>query len=101
MAKFSDGFFTREIDSTVVFAYNKKKFTKQEALKRTIEELRCANENLEFEIGTCYVKYGYYNFDEERRQGYYIDFEKTKNSCECWMISVVSKEELHGKEENV
>ena len=91
MAQFSD---CSMYDFDKMIAYylcNKAKFTKEQAIEKAIKELNFKN----VEVKTAYVKYGYHsNTDDERVLGYYFTLEKTKNSCECWIVQKLKGENI-------
>ena len=83
MAKFSDCSMYDYENMIEYYLCNKAKFTKEQAIEKARQELDFKS----IEVGTAYVKYGYYlNADDERVQDYYFTFESTQNSCECWII---------------
>ena len=84
-------------DGTCV-CYNKKLFTKEEALKKARCELDLIDEDDELEIDTSFVQYGFSNYSGERYNGWYIKdiYEPvkrtSKNQVEVWFVKEVEKE---------
>ena len=96
MSKFDYDYMTDGIIHVVVF--NKKKWTKKEAIKQARLELDVwLEEDTELEIFTSYTQYGYYlNCDDEVQNGWHIPdcYEAVLVSCgktnkvPVWVVKV-------------
>ena len=75
-------------DELEVMCYNKNKWTKEEALKKSKVEL---NTDAELEVFDGYVSYGFYaNEDGDVYNGWHCssfsDSSRNKNSVDVWLV---------------
>jgi len=94
MSKFDYDYMTDGDNHVVVF--NKKKWTKKEALKQAIIELDVwLEEDTKLEIFTSYTQYGYFlNCDDEVQNGWHIPDCHTPYLVACgnkvpvWIVKI-------------
>lgn len=80
-------------DDLSVMCYNKDKYTKEQALLLAKIELELIDENIGLEIFSSFIQYGFYNFDGEVSNSWFIKSLRdslrrtSKNQVAVWVVS--------------
>ena len=89
-------------DEITTVCFNKNKYTKNQAFKLGVEELRNFGSSNYFKIRTGYIRFGFNSSDDGLLNGWNIDFNqterKTKNEVEVWVVEGVDSSDQKMKD---